>query len=61
MKEDILTLVEVCFDEQFDKGWNAAVRAAFKIVELEVGGLGHARLLERISMRFRDELEMKED
>jgi len=25
-------------DQQFEKGWDAAVRAAFEIVELEVGG-----------------------
>lgn len=48
-------------DQQFEKGWDAAVRAAFEIVELEVGGLGHRRMMERIRMRFRDELEMKED
>lgn len=61
MREDILALVAACFDQEFDKGWDAAVRAAFEIVSLEVGGLGHRRMMERIRMRFRDELEMKED
>lgn len=60
VSEEYSTVVEL-LDSQFDKGWDAGVKEAFKIVELEVGGLGHARLLERISMRFRDELEMKED
>ena len=61
MKEDILTLVAACLDQEFDKGWDAGVRAAFEIVELEVGGLGHTRIMARIKERFRDELEMKED
>lgn len=69
MKEDTLALVEACFDEQFDKGWDAGwdkgwdagVRAAFEIVELEVGGLGHTRVMARIRKRFLEELEMKED
>ena len=61
MKEDLLSLVAASLDQEFDKGWDAAVRAAFEIVELEVGGLGHERLLKRIRMRFRDELEMEED
>ena len=41
MKEDILVLVEVALDSQFDKGWDAGVQAAFEIIEQEVGGLGH--------------------
>lgn len=61
MKEDILALVEACFDGQFDKGWDAGVQAAFEIVELEVGGLGHTRVMARIRKRFQEELEMKED
>ena len=61
MKEDLLSLVAASLDQEFDKGWDAAVRAAFEIVELEVGGLGHRRLMERIRVRFVDELEMKED
>ena len=61
MKEDILALVAACLDQEFDKGWDAAVRAAFEIVELEVGGLGHTRVMARIRKRFLEELEMKED
>ncbi len=61
MKEDILALVEACFDDQFDKGWDAGVQAALEIVELEVGGLGHTRVMARIRKRFLEELEMKED
>lgn len=48
-------------DQQFENGWDAAVQCAFGIVSLEVGGPGHAHLLERIRMRFMDELGMKED
>lgn len=47
-------------DEQFERGWDAAVRAAFEIIEQEVEGLGHKRMMARIHMRFRDELDMKE-
>lgn len=39
MKEDILALVDACFDEQFDKGWDEGVQAAFDIVQ-EVLGSG---------------------
>ena len=60
-EEDLLPLIADRLDQEFDKGWDAAVRAAFEIVETEVGGLGHERLLKRIHMRFREELEMKED
>ena len=61
MKEDILVLVEVALDSQFDKGWDAGVQAAFEIVELEVGGLGHTQVMARIRKGFLEELEMKED
>ena len=61
MKEDILVPVEVALDSQFDKGWDAGVQAAFEIVELEVGGLGHTRVMARIRKRFLEELELKED
>ena len=33
MKEDLLSLVAASLDQEFDKGWDAAVRAAFEIVE----------------------------
>lgn len=58
MKEDILELVEACFDAQFDKGWDAGVQAAFEIVQeaLESGAD-----LAAICARFMRELEMKED
>ena len=61
MKEDVLALVGACLDNQFDKGWDAGVQAAFEIVELEVGGLGYTRMMTRIRERFVEELEMKED
>ena len=49
------------FDQQFEKGWDAAVHAAHEIVEIEVGGLGYTRVMARIRKRFLEELEMKED
>ena len=45
-------------DEQFDKGWDAGVQAAFDIVQ-EV--LGSGADLAAICARFMRELEMKED
>ena len=58
MKEDILALVEACFDEQFDKGWDAGVQAAFEIIEQEVK---RGANLDNIRARFVRELELKED
>ena len=60
VSEEYSTVVEL-LDSQFDKGWDAGVRAAFEIVEIEVGGLGHTRVMARIRKRFLKELEMKED
>ena len=45
-------------DEQFDKGWDAGVQAAFDIVQ-EV--LGSGADLAAICARFMRELEMKGD
>ena len=45
-------------DEQFDKGWDAGVQAAFDIVQ-EV--LGSGADLAAICARFMRELEMKDD
>lgn len=45
-------------DEQFEKGWDAGVQAAFDIVQ-EV--LGSGADLAAICARFMRELEMKED
>ena len=60
MKEDILALVESCFDAQFDKGWDAALLAAFEIIEQELGRTGNEYMLARLKSRFMRELEMKE-
>lgn len=58
MREELLALVETCFDEQFDKGWDAGVQAAFDIVQ---DVLGAGADLATICARFMRELEMKED
>ena len=58
MREEILALVETCFDEQFDKGWDAALVAALEIIEQEVK---RGSNLATICARFMRELEMKED
>ncbi len=57
MKEDCLAVVDL-IDEQFDRGWGAGVQAAFEIVESELGGLGHTRIMTRIRNRFLEELEV---
>ena len=48
-------------DEQFDKGWDAGVQAAFEIIEQELGRTGNEYMLARLKYRFMRELEMKED
>ena len=58
MKEDILALVGACLDQEFDKGWDAGVQAAFEIIEQEVK---RGANLNNIRARFMRELEMKED
>ena len=58
MRKEILAVVETCFDEQFDKGWDAALVAALETVEQEVG---HGPRLDSIRVRFVRELGMRED
>lgn len=61
MMKDILALVEVVVDEQFVKGWDAGVSAAFEIIEQELGRTGNEYMLARLKSRFMRELEMKDD
>ena len=58
MREELLALVEICFEEQFNKGWDAALVDAFEIIEQEVK---RGSNLDSIRARFVRELEMKED
>ena len=58
MREELLALVEACFEEQFDKGWDAALVAALEIIEQ---GVERGASLDSIRERFVRELEMKED
>lgn len=54
MREELLALVEICFD----KGWDAALVDAFEIIEQEVK---RGSNLDSIRARFVRELGMKED
>jgi hypothetical protein len=58
MREELLALVEACFEEQFNKGWDAALVAALEII---VQGVERGASLDSIRERFVRELEMKED
>lgn len=48
-------------DQQFDKGWDAGVQAAFEIIEQELGRTGNEYMLARLKSRFMRELEMEDD
>ena len=57
VSEEYSTVVEL-LDSQFDKGWDAALIAAFEIIEQE---LKRGANLDNIRARFVRELGMKDD